>query len=101
MAGQIDDPGSLLHLVRRLIALRQATPALGTRATTRVLHAGYPLVYLRGDSHVVAVNPRRRAARADLPEIGDLVPLVAEGAAATAGGVGLEGFGFGVFELVH
>ena len=101
VAGQMDDPGSLLHLVRRLIALRQATPALGTQASTRVLHAGYPLVYLRGDTHVVAVNPRRRAARADLPEIGDLVPLVAEGAEARAGGVELDGFGFGVFELAH
>ena len=101
VAAQLADPDSTLHLVRRLIALRRATPALGARAATRVLHADYPLVYLRGDSHVVAVNPRRDPARAELPEIGDLRPLVAQGAELKGGGVDLDGFGFGIFELVR
>ena len=48
VAAQRADPGSVLHLVRRLIALRRATPALGLAGATEVLHAGYPLVYLRG-----------------------------------------------------
>ncbi len=99
VAAQRDDPGSTLHLVRRLIELRRSTPALGARASTRVLHADYPFVYLRGDSHLVAVNPRRRAARAELPEIGDLRPLVAQGASVRAGSLELDGFGFGIFEL--
>jgi maltose alpha-D-glucosyltransferase/alpha-amylase len=29
VAGQLADPGSLLHTVRRLLALRATTPALG------------------------------------------------------------------------
>src|SRR5204862_7588084 len=41
VAAQEPDPASTLNLVRRLVALRRATPALGGRATTRVLNEGY------------------------------------------------------------
>jgi len=61
VAQQRADDASLLCFVRDLIALRRATPALRTTARTRVLAAGYPLVYLRGSDHLVVVNPRRDA----------------------------------------
>ena len=67
VAAQRDDEDSLLHLVRRLIALRRATPALGSAAPVEVLHSGYPFVYTRGGTHLVVVNPRRAPATATLP----------------------------------
>jgi alpha-glucosidase len=99
VAAQLADPGSTLHLVRQLLALRRETPALGTRASTRVLHGGYPFVYLRDDSHLVVVNPRREPARTEVSEIGDLRPLLAQGARFDSGAVEVDGFGFGIFEL--
>ena len=51
------DPGSVLHLVRELIALRRRTPALRVGPATRVLVRDYPLVYERGGTHVVVANP--------------------------------------------
>lgn len=46
----------------QLIAFRKGTAALSARASTRVLHAGYPFTYVRGDTHMVVVNPRRDTA---------------------------------------
>ncbi len=63
MAAQRADPSSVLHLVRRLVALRRETPALGLAGETEVLHAGYPFVYLRGGTHLVVVNPSGRGGR--------------------------------------
>ena len=62
VATQRDDPSSTLHLVRRLIELRRSTPALRTGAGTEVLDAGLPFAYVRGGTHLVAVNPRRDTA---------------------------------------
>jgi len=83
VAAQRGDPGSLLHHVRDLMDLRRRTPALRPRAGRRVLHAGYPFVYLRGEEHLVVVNPRRQAARATVPEL-------AGAAATTLLGDGVE-----------
>jgi maltose alpha-D-glucosyltransferase/alpha-amylase len=99
VAAQESDPSSTLHLVRDLIALRRATPALGTRASTRVLHEDYPFAYLRGDSHLVVVNPRRAAATLTGAEAIGAVPLRASGITATADGLRVEGFGYGIFEV--
>ncbi|MER5350068.1 alpha-amylase family glycosyl hydrolase [Kitasatospora sp. NPDC002551] len=108
VATQRADPTSLLHTVRRLIALRRAHPGLGTRASVEVRHAGYPLVYTRAGRYLVAVNPRREPA---------VVPAEAafggaDGARRTArpldvqgvtigaaGELRAEGFSYGVFEL--
>ncbi|MEV6108677.1 alpha-amylase family glycosyl hydrolase [Streptomyces sp. NPDC051940] len=104
VAAQRADQGSLLHQVRALIAARRATPALGAAGSVRVLHAGYPFVYLRGGTHLVALNPRRTAASAVLPE-----DLNVSRAHAVAGGPGVafgpggrvtvEGFAYGVYGL--
>lgn len=67
VAAQLADPGSTLHLVRDLLALRRAHPVLGTRAGTEVVHAGYPLAYVRGGTHLVALNPSGRTASLPLP----------------------------------
>ena len=99
VAAQEHDPHSTLNLVRRLIALRKATPALGSRASTQVLHDGYPLAYLRDETHLVVVNPRRAPATFHWGQLTDTTPLLADGVAITEGTVHADGFGYGVFAL--
>jgi maltose alpha-D-glucosyltransferase/alpha-amylase len=100
VAAQRADEGSLLNLVRRLIALRKATPALGSGGSLEVLHEGYPFVYTRGGSHLVVVNPRREPATARLPfDAGRARPLEAAGAVVDGGEAKVDGFGYGIFEL--
>ena len=99
VADQLADPDSVLHLVRRLIALRRAHPALGGRAPTEALHAGYPFVYRRGGTHVVVVNPRREPASVELDDMAPATPLLAAGVTLDGGGVRADGFGYGVFEV--
>ena len=97
---QEEDPASTLHLVRRLVALRRSTPALGGRAPTTVLHEGYPFTWRRGESHVVVVNPRREPATADVPGLAGARLLRGRGVVVTESGGRVEGFGYGVLELV-
>ncbi len=76
VATQENDPESLLHTVRRLIALRRSSNALGTQGRFRSLSAenhGYPFVYERkGDdgSYVVAVNPADRTVQGEFAVAG-------------------------------
>ena len=99
VAAQQDDPASTLNLVRRLVALRRATSALGPRSSTRVLHASYPLTYVRGTSHLVVVNPRREPASVRVAELGDATPLLVQGVSLHGDEVRADGFGYGVFVL--
>ncbi|PTT70575.1 alpha-amylase family glycosyl hydrolase [Arthrobacter sp. HMWF013] len=101
VAAQSEDPGSLLHFVRRLVQRRKSTPALGTRTPTRLLSTGYPLVYVRNGTHLVVVNPLRRAAQVDIALPGGSAArhLMGEGVRIDGGTVHAEGFGCGVFEL--
>lgn len=100
VAAQRDDEASVLHAVRRLVALRRATPALGPRSPIEVLHPGYPLVYLRGGTHLVVINPRREPASVTLalarrPTVG----VEVQGVRLGDGYVDADGFGYGVFAL--
>jgi glycosidase len=101
VAAQHPDPDSTLNRVRRLIQLRRATPQLRTAAATTVLASGYPLVYLRGDSHLVVVNPSRTARTADIPSLAARAarPLEASQTTVTAGRAQTGAFGYGVFAL--
>ena len=101
VAAQTEDPDSLLHFVRGLVRLRKSTPALGTRTSMRLLSAGYPLVYLRNETHLVVVNPLRRAAQVavELPEGATARHLFGNGVRLDGGVVNAGGFGCGVFEL--
>jgi glycosidase len=105
VAAQRGDDRSLLELVRRLIALRKATPALGTGADVTVLHAGYPFVYLRGGTHLVVVNPRRESVTATAPGIAGTSspagprPVEVSGVTVSGDEIRANGFGYGIFEL--
>ncbi|MET1004435.1 MAG: alpha-amylase family glycosyl hydrolase [Propionibacteriaceae bacterium] len=94
---QQGNPGSTLELVRELIALRRAHPALGGRASTRVLHQGYPLVYLRGETHLVVVNPRREPAVFDLPDNAFRQLIFGTGVNIAESRVNADGFSYAVF----
>jgi len=97
VAAQRADEGSLLHQVRRLIALRKARPALGAAGSVEVLNVGYPFVYVRGGDHLVVVNPRREEARAAIAGQGRLRALAGGGVTVDAGEVIANGFSYGVF----
>jgi glycosidase len=101
VAAQHPGPDSTLNRVRRLIQLRRATPQLRTAAATTVLASGYPLVYLRGDRHLVVVNPSRTARTADIPSLAARAarPLEASQSTVTGGRVETGAFGYGVFAL--
>ncbi|WP_320784477.1 alpha-amylase family glycosyl hydrolase [Streptomyces sp. CRN 30] len=105
VAAQRADDTSLLHLVRRLIALRAGTPELGPGGSVEVLHPGRPFVYVRGGRYLVVINPRREEARWPWAEggrcsgAGDGEVLEASGVALDDGTVKAQGFGFGVFAL--
>ena len=96
---QTVDPDSTLNLVRKLTALRRATPALRTQASTRIVHGDYPLVYIRDETHLVAINPQGSAVRVDLTELLDAKLVLGSGTQLTANSLTLEAFAYGVFEL--
>ncbi|NUT51577.1 MAG: hypothetical protein HOV94_30420 [Saccharothrix sp.] len=80
-AAQLDDEGSLLHLVRRLTHLRTDDPRLDATADVEVITTGYPFANVRGGSLTVILSglhdeggqdaaepprrPRRRRAAVD------------------------------------
>ncbi len=99
VAAQARDSDSTLHLVRQLLALRKATPALRTSASTVVVHGGYPFAYLRGDTHLVVTNPRAEPATFATTLGVGATEVLARGVSISEASVAVEGFGYGVFAL--
>jgi maltose alpha-D-glucosyltransferase/alpha-amylase len=70
---QEEDPNSLLHHVRKLVAIRKAHPVLHASADFEVLYAQpgkYPLVYKRAinqDVFIIAINPSSQTVQAEFP----------------------------------
>jgi alpha-glucosidase len=96
---QIDDPHSTLRLVRDLIRLRGEHPGLGSVDEPRVLHAGYPFAYQRGEGYLVVVNPCREPGSVALGgrKVADL--LVGTGVSIDGDRLRVTGFGYGVHRL--
>jgi hypothetical protein len=104
VAGQVDDPGSLLHLVRDLIALRHDDDRLDAASSVEVLTTAYPLAYLRGGTLAVVLNPGRAPVSLPLDGAAGARPLVARGLRLEAGDDGygvvhLDGHGYAVLDL--
>lgn len=105
VASQERDPGSLLHTVRTLLALRRDHPALGNDAPFERIHAvfgEYPFVYLRrhGRERVaVAINPCKRAQTVSLPVLQGAKTLYAQGASVAGQRLRMSGVSFGIFLL--
>jgi maltose alpha-D-glucosyltransferase/alpha-amylase len=101
VTAQLDDTHSLLHTVRRLLALRAAHPALGVGSDQQVLNPDYPFVYTRGGTHLVVVNPRREPASVTVPELADRPAERLDGSGVEVGDghVSAAGLGWGIFTL--
>jgi glycosidase len=82
---QDNDPNSLLQRVRRIIAIRKASPALQASAAFSILFAQpgiYPLVFQREneiESFIVAINPSSQTADAEFPPISSSLPQTVYG----------------------
>ncbi len=99
VAAQDALPGSTLTLVRELLALRRATPALQGSASTRVVHEDYPFAYVRDETHLVVVNPRREAAMLTGPEATGAELVWGSGVRPSAEGLEVDGFGYAVLRV--
>ncbi|MGW0821700.1 alpha-amylase family glycosyl hydrolase [Streptomyces sp. NPDC002845] len=99
VTAQRADDTSLLHLVRRLVALRAVAPELGSGGSVEVLHAGYPFVYVRGGRYLVVVNPQRNGGSHAYNDTRRAVALEASGVHVSADSIAAQGFGYGIFEL--
>ncbi|MFG2474967.1 alpha-amylase family glycosyl hydrolase [Streptomyces fagopyri] len=99
VAAQRADESSLLHLVRRLIALRSVAPELGPDGSVEVLHSGYPFVHVRGGRYLVVLNPARSGASCRIDGVRGARPLEAAGVRLDGSSVTADGFAYGVFEL--
>ena len=89
------DPDSLLNLVRELISLRKANPALGSAGGVEILNPGYPFVYRRGGEFTIAVNPSFTPRTTDIAAPGELV--LGRGADHEAGRLHLDGFSYAIY----
>ena len=82
VAAQDNDPKSVLNYVRGLIALRKATPALGTAGDWEYvgdLDNPYPMIYKRSlgdEKYVVVFNPSDRKVSGDIARLGKKVSWV-------------------------
>ncbi|WP_328540248.1 alpha-amylase family glycosyl hydrolase [Streptomyces sp. NBC_00344] len=101
VSAQLADEGSLLNLVRRLIALRKANPELRPAGSVDILHSGYPFVYLRGGRILIVVNPRRDGAQCAVPASlsGRFEALEVSGTRFDGVTVRAGGFSYGVYRL--
>jgi glycosidase len=101
VAAQHRDPGSPLQRLRRLVDLRRRTPALRPGPATTVLSRGYPFAYLRGERHLVVVNPSGAGRDVELPvlEGRTVAALEVSGARVDGARVVVDAFGYGIWEL--
>ena len=100
VAAQRADDGSLLHLVRRLIALRRATPALGAGRRGRGAARRLPVRLPARRDPPGGRQPRGRPATAELPELGPARSLIGAGVTLESGSVRADSLSAtAVFEL--
>jgi glycosidase len=72
------DRTSLWHHLERLIYLRVTESDLAADAPLELIATGYPLVYRRGGSLIVAINPGEASHTVELPPLGDAAAVLAE-----------------------
>ena len=73
---QLQDPNSLLHFVRSLIALRRTHSALASDGSYRTIKSGYPLLFERGSAEEtvrVAINASAKEHTLTDPDLGEIL----------------------------
>ncbi len=102
---QEKDRGSLLHAVRRLVALRREHTALGNDGAFRPLHAApgaYPFVYERADGagrYAVVVHPAASPCSLTLPALKGARRVFGRGVRITGRRIAAAGVSAAVFRL--
>jgi maltose alpha-D-glucosyltransferase/alpha-amylase len=106
VATQEQDPDSLLHFIRRLLALRREHPALGNDGDFEPVQAASdpsPFVYRRshgGRSVLVVINPADRAHTCSLfPAASNAQPLLVHGVSLVAGAIHCAPRSYALFAL--
>jgi maltose alpha-D-glucosyltransferase/alpha-amylase len=94
----IADPSSPIHLIRQLVEIRRATPSLGTYGDAEVIHGSYPLVFKRGEKHLVVINPRRERATIAI-SVNVRKTLLNSGVEISADEIVSAGFSYAIIEL--
>jgi maltose alpha-D-glucosyltransferase/alpha-amylase len=109
---QESEPRSLLNHVRRLVALRKSSPALGARGKMTPVFAEpgrYPFVYLRQwrrERYLVALNPAKKpvTVRVDAAGLGEMHRELGRGVKiSTRGGrceISMAGTSYGIYKVV-
>ena len=60
------------------------------------MHEDYPSAYVRDETHLVVVNPRRDSAVLGVPEAAGATLIWGSGVRPGDGGLVIDGFGYGV-----
>lgn len=93
------EPSSVLHTVRALTNLRRETAALRAGTATKVVHSDYPLVYLRGETHLVAVNPKGETVEFQSELIREAQILLQQSTTIDGDSLKIAAFGFAILKL--
>jgi glycosidase len=106
VAAQRADRESLWHHARRLIYLRVTEPDLAPDSALSILtetSPGYPLVYRRGSTLIVVINPGSGTHTVRLPPLGDAATVLVHHCQVTHGSGGWQlrvgPRGYGVFTV--
>jgi alpha-glucosidase len=101
VAAQRTRKQSTLNQVRRLIQLRRRTPDLRPGPPTAVLVPDYPLVYRRGERHLIVVNPAGTPRTVRVPALRSHGHHSLEVSGVSLDGIDVRAapFGFGIFRL--
>ena len=100
-----------MAFIRIIIGLKRRPSTIATKRRRRggehddiegvAIGGGHDLTFafVRGESHLVVVNPRREPARLEAPEAHGAELVWGVGAETGSDGLRLDGFGYGVFRL--
>jgi maltose alpha-D-glucosyltransferase/alpha-amylase len=103
---QEKEASSMLNFTRKLLQLRREIPALSNSGSFNARYAEAfkaPFVYERireGQHVIVAINPTSASSETQLPGIGTVKALLAQGASMTNGMLRMEPVSFGIFVIL-
>jgi maltose alpha-D-glucosyltransferase/alpha-amylase len=104
------DTTSLLNFTRKLLKLRQSSPALGNAGGLEIIFGRdklYPLAYKRTDgidSYLICINPKDNAVHIQLEDRTQLQPIMEQGMSINpnvkTSQIFMDGISFGIYKVV-